>query len=436
MNEQLIPRLYRQEYSKMVAIICSRFGIEQIDAAEDIVSETFLAAAESWGLKGIPDNPVAWLYRVARNNTLNGLKHERVFRRKVKGEVVRGTALSETPELDISAENIMDSQLRMLFAVCHPSIPLEAQVSLALRVLCGFTIDEIARALLTTKATVNKRLYRAKETLRSGGIGLEMPSKASDFDARLDAVLITLYLTFNEGYYSASPDKVLRKDLCLEAMRLAYLLTGTERDGGSGRGGAGTSGQAGGVPAMGHVGAVRVEIYSLLALMCFQASRLEARVDAAGGLVLYEQQDSRLWDVELIDRGNSFFLKACDAGAISRYQLEAAIAWWHTQHRDGKEKWENILMLYNRLLMLEYSPVAAMNRVYAYSRVYGQEMAIVEAQGLELAGNLFYHSLMGELYLGIDDVAAAGNFEKAIALASTDAERVVLKGKLGECGKR
>jgi RNA polymerase sigma factor (sigma-70 family) len=396
----------------MVALICSRFGIDQIDAAEDFVSETFLAAAETWGLKGVPDNPVGWLYRVARNNTLNGLRHDRVFRQKVKGELVKGSPISVEPELDISAENITDSQLRMMFAVCHPSIPVEAQVSLALRVLCGFTIEEIAQALLTTKANINKRLYRAKEKLRSGGVTLTLPDQGG-LDARLDAVLLTLYLLFNEGYYSASPDKVLRKDLCLEAMRLAYLLTEIR----------GSPGKA----------IVRPDVYSLLALMCFQASRLDARVDEAGGLVLYEQQDSGLWNTELINRGNSFFIKACDAGVLSRYHLEAAIAWWHTQQGDGREKWENILMLYNRLLVQAYSPIAALNRAYAYSRVYGKEAAIPEAEGLELVGNLFYHSLLGELYMGVEDGVAIGHLERALELALTEAERAVLREKIGLC---
>jgi RNA polymerase sigma factor (sigma-70 family) len=413
-QSDLIPQLYRQEFSKMVALICSRFGIDQIDAAEDIVSETFLAAAETWGLKGVPDNPVGWLYRVARNNTLNGLRHEKVFRKKVKGELVKGSESSVEPQLDISPENITDSQLRMMFAVCHPSIPAEAQVSLALRVLCGFTIEEIAQALLTTKANINKRLYRAKEKLRAGGVTLTLPDQAG-LNERLDAVLITLYLLFNEGYYSASPDKLLRKDLCLEAMRLAYLLTDNR----------GRSGKA----------IIRADVYSLLALMCFQASRLDARVDAAGGLVLYEQQDSGLWNTELINRGNSFFVKACDAGVLSRYHLEAAIAWWHTQQGDGREKWENILMLYNRLLVQAFSPIAALNRAYAYARVYGKEAAIPEAEGLELEGNLFYHSLLGELYKGVDEREAVGHLKRAFELASTEAERAVLKEKIGSGGR-
>lgn len=403
----------------MVALICSRFGFDQIDAAEDIVSETFLSAAESWGLKGVPDNPVAWLYRVARNNALNDLKHERVFRRKVKGEIVRGMPLSEEPELDISDRNIVDSQLRMMMTVCHPSIPIEAQVSLALRVLCGFTIDEIAQALLTTKVNINKRLYRAKEKLRSDGVAMTMPDEVGIFDERLSGVLATLYLLFNEGYYSASPDKVLRKDLCLEAMRLVYLLTKY-------RGGAGDAARTS--------RAARPEVYSLLALMCFQASRLDARINDAGEMVLYEQQDSGLWDRELIQRGNSFFIKAGAGDVISRYHFEAAIAWWHTQQGDSREKWESILLLYNRLLILEYSPVAALNRAYAFARVYGKEAAIREAEGLELAGNLFYHSLLGELYTGVNNELAAGHFERALGLSMTEPARAVLKDKIRACG--
>lgn len=406
----------------MVSLLCNRFGMNQMDAAEDIVSETFLSAAETWGLKGVPDDPVAWLYKVARNNALNGLKRERVFRQRVKGELVRRSVSRVEPELDLSDQAITDSQLRMLFAVCHPAIPVEAQVSLALRVLCGFTIDEIAQALLTTKATVNKRLYRAKEKLRAENIELAIPGDAA-IGARLDAVLLTLYLLFNEGYYSASPDKVLRKDLCLEAMRLVYLLCGVF--------GAGGDRDVSSVQHGAGMGTARPESFSLLALMCFQASRFDARVDASGKLILYDQQDSSRWDRELIDRGNYFFVQACEQGRLSRYHLEAAIAWWHTNQEDSREKWENILLLYNRLLLLEYSPIAALNRAYAFARVYGKEKAIPEAEGLDLSGNLFYHSLLGELYTGLDDQKAYGHFEKALSLSETAVEQAVIKEKMG-----
>ncbi|HEY4335183.1 MAG TPA: sigma-70 family RNA polymerase sigma factor [Puia sp.] len=404
-NRELIPQLYRQEYSKMVSLLCNRFGIDQMDAAEDIVSETFLAAAETWGLKGVPANPVAWLYAVARNNTLNGLRHEKVVREHAKEERLLNGAAGEMAEWDFSPGGISDSLLRMLFAVCHPEIPVEAQVSLALRVLCGFTIDEIAQALLSTKANINKRLYRAKDRLRTEGVALVVPA-GPELDSRLDAVLLTLYLLFNEGYYSSGPSAVLRKELCWEAMRLCFLLTESTV-------------------------LARADVYALLALMCFQASRFDARFDENGGLVLYEQQDSSRWDQELIDRGNGCMVQACGQGLVSRYHFEAAIAWWHTQRVDSPEKWENILMLYNKLLILRYSPIAALNRAYAFSRVYGKEQAIPEAEGLGLEGNLFFHSLLGELYSGLDDRRAAEHFERALELSGTAAEKAVIGEKMG-----
>jgi RNA polymerase sigma-70 factor (ECF subfamily) len=235
--------------------------------------------------------------------------------------------------------------------------------------------------------------------------------QSEEINARLDTVLVTLYLLFNEGYYSASPDKVLRKDFCLEAMRLANLLaehkqTGTPR------------------------------VYAMLALMCFQASRFDARVDPGGDLVLYEDQDSSLWDTELINQGNYFFVKSSAEGEISRYHLEAAIAWWHTHQVSTREKWENILRLYNQLLIVEYSPVAALNRTYAFSRVYGKEQAILEAESLSLSGNSFYHSLLGDLYIGVDEGMAISHVEKALELTKTPAERTVLSARLASLRER
>jgi len=388
----------------MVTVLCSRFGIAYMDIAEDIVSDTFLSAAETWGLKGVPSNPVSWLYAVARNNALNSLKHDRVFQRQVKKELTIGGERSVEMEIDLSPKNITDSQLQMMFAICHPSIPVEAQVSLALRVLCGFSIDEIAQALLTTRSNINKRLFRAKEKLRLEEVKIAVPD-SREIGARLDTVLVCLYLLFNEGYYSASQDKVLRRDFCLEAMRLTYLLIGNASTG-------------------------TPRVYALMALMCFQASRFDARVNDNGELVLYEDQDIHRWDEELIQRGNDFFIRAIRDGEVSKYHLEAAIAWWHSHRAEEGEKWENILRLYNQRLILEYSPVAALNRAYAFYRVYGKAQAIVEAEALQLSGNLFYHSLLGELYTGVDHEQARRHFMQALELAGSAAERVVLEKKL------
>jgi len=405
MERQLIPELYRKEYGKMVTVLCSRFGIAYMDIAEDIVSDTFLSAAETWGLRGVPSNPVSWLYAVARNNALNSLKHDRVFQRQVKKDLTMDGEKSFEMEIDLSPKNITDSQLQMMFAICHPSIPVEAQVSLALRVLCGFSIDEIAQALLTTKSNINKRLFRAKEKLRLEEVKIAVPD-SREISARLDTVLVCLYLLFNEGYYSASPDKVLRRDFCLEAMRLTYLL-------------------------IGNTSTSMSRVHALMALMCFQACRFDARVNDNGELVLYEDQDIRRWDEELIQRGNDFFMRAIRNNEVSKYHLEAAIAWWHTHPAEEEQKWENILRLYNQRLILEYSPVAALNRAYAFYRVYGRERAIEEAEKLQLSGNLFYHSLLGELYTGVDNKQARQHFIQALELAGSAAERAVLEKKLG-----
>jgi len=401
----MIQELYRKEYGRMVTVLCSRFGIAYIDEAEDIVSDTFLSAAETWGMNGVPSNPVAWLYAVARNNALNYLRHDKVFQQRVKKDLIKDGERTIEMDIDLSDQNITDSQLRMLFAICHPSIPVEAQLSLALRVLCGFTIDEIAQALLTSKGNINKRLFRAKDKLRAEEMEIAFPGE-NELSARLDTVLLCLYLLFNEGYYSASPDKVLRRDFCLEAMRLTLLLTG-------------------------HPPTARPSAYALLSLMCFQASRFDARVGEGGELVLYEDQDTSRWDHELIDRGSYFFVQASGRGEVSKYHLEAAIAWWHSHPADEKEKWENILRLYNQLLILEYSPMAALNRAYAFFRVYGKEKAIAETEELkQLSGNLFYHSLLGELYTGVDDKKARQHFEQALNLAGSPAEKDVLEKKL------
>ncbi|MHA4811554.1 RNA polymerase sigma factor [Flavitalea flava] len=410
----LISELYRKEYGKIVTVLCSRFGMSFMETAEDIVSDTFLSAAETWGINGLPEIPAAWLYTVARNKALNVLKHDKVVEKMVRSDLAQGGAKSweawEKMEsaiesgIDLSPGNISDSQLQMLFTICHPSIPTEAQVSLGLRILCSFTIDEIAQALLTTRANINKRLFRAKDKLRTEQIKIVLPEK-KEINTRLDAVLITLYLLFNEGYFSASPDKVLRKDFCLEAMRLALLLAGNNQT-------------------------ALPKVYALLALMCFQASRFDARIDQSGDLVLYEDQDIGLWDTDLINQGNTFFVKSSTGNELSVYHLQAAIAWWHTHQASTKEKWENILRLYNKLLILAYSPMAALNRAYAFSRVYGREKAIPEAESLRLSGNLFYHSLLGELYTGIDKEMAINHLEKALNLAGSKEERAVLATRL------
>ena len=320
-------------------MLCKLFGIEHMEAAEDIASETFLSALETWTFNGIPENPRAWLYSVAKNKARNHIRRHHIFTGKIARQVRHSLAEEEEIEIDLSDKNTTDSQLQMLFAICHPSISTEAQIGLSLRILCGFGIDEIANAFLTNKETINKRLFRAKEKLRLEKVPIELPSE-TEINARLETVLTTLYLLFNEGYYSESKEAVLREDLCLEAMRLTFLLLENEQT-------------------------AQPNVKALLSLMCFHSSRFAARKNENGEMILYQDQDETLWNQELIKKGIYFLHQAAQGNKISRYHIEASIAWWHTIKADTPEKWSAVLQLYNQLLQMEYSPIAALNRTYA-----------------------------------------------------------------------
>ena len=403
-QEELIPHLFRTEYRKIVVVLCKLFGIEHIEIAEDIASDTFLAASELWGLKGLPENPVAWLYTVAKNKSKDYFKHHSIFLQKVTKEITFTAESSTQIDIDLSAKNINDSQLAMMFVVCHPCNSIEAQIGLALSLLCGFGTDEIAGAFLTNKETIYKRLQRAKQKLREEKVEIKQPSPA-EIDERLPAVLMTLYLLFNEGYYSASNDAVLRKDLCLEAMRLTYLLVENEQTN-------------------------KPTLNALLALMCFQSSRFDARINEHGELVLYGDQDASLWDNELIEQGKYFLDEASRGNTISKYHLEAGIACMHTKQEDSKEKWENILQLYNHLLIIEYSPVAALNRTYAFAKANGKKEAIIEAEKINLTANHLYHSLLGWLYTDVDNQKALLHLQTARQLTKTLNDKKLIADKI------
>ncbi|HEY9364671.1 MAG TPA: sigma-70 family RNA polymerase sigma factor [Chitinophagaceae bacterium] len=403
-QQELIPHLFRTEFRKITAVLCKLFGIEHLEIAEDLASETFLSALETWSYKGLPENPTAWLYAVAKNKARNYLKRNEVFTEKIAHQLNYSAEKSEDIEIDLSGKNISDSQLQMLFAICHPAISTEAQIGLALRILCGFGIDEIANAFLTSKQTINKRLFRAKEKLRIENVRIEFPDE-KEINERSDTVLTTLYLLFNEGYYSESKDAVMRNDLCLEAMRLTLLLIENEQTN-------------------------QPPVNALYALMCFHASRFEARKNENGELILYQDQDETLWDHELISKGGYFLHLASQGNKISKYHLEASIAYWHTIKADTKEKWENILQLFNQLLQLQYSPIAALNRTYALSKANGKAAAIIEAEKLNLSSNHFYFTLLGELYKGIDNIKSKRNFQKALSLAKTNTDKQTIQKQI------
>jgi RNA polymerase sigma factor (sigma-70 family) len=403
-QQDLLPHLFRTEFAKITAVLCKLFSIEHIEVAEDITGDTFLAAFETWSYKGLPPNPTAWLYSVAKNKARNYLNRNRIFAETVSKQISDSSSGTHQIEIDLSEQNIKDSQLQMLFAICHPSISTEAQIGLALRILCGFGIDEIANAFLTNKETINKRLFRAKEKLRLEKVKIEFPGNA-EINKRLENVLLTLYLLFSEGYYSESKDAILREDLCLEAMRLNYMLIENQQTN-------------------------QPQVNALFSLMCFQASRLEARKNENGEMVLYQDQDETLWNKELIAKGVYYLHRASTGTEISKYHIEANIAYWHTIKADTSEKWENILQLYNRLLQIQYSPITALNRTFALSKANGKQAAIVEAEKLNLADNHFYYMLLGELYMDIDNTKSKQSFQKALSLAKTQTDKHIIQRRI------
>ncbi|WP_262511150.1 RNA polymerase sigma factor [Sinomicrobium soli] len=398
---ELLPHLFRQEYAKMTAVLCRHFGLRHIEIAEDIASDTFLKASEHWAINGIPENPAAWLYTVARNKAKDYFKHISVFETKIRHGLKPDNHKWEN-DFEFHEEIISDSQLAMIFAVCNPANNPESQIALALQILCGFSVEEIANAFLTKTETVKKRLQRARNNLRNDDFQVETLT-GPEIRSRSDTVLKTLYLLFNEGYFSKSNHQFIRKELCSEAVRLILILTENPLTNTS-------------------------QTNALLALMCFQSSRIEARINEKGEAVLFDEQDQNRWDKSLIEKGNYYLINATNGNEISKYHLEAGIAYWHTT--DDKNKWRNILQLYNQLILIEYSPITALNRTFAFSKVYGQERAISEAEQLHLMEHNQYHGLLGYLYTPSNIPKAIEYYEQAVKLTTSETEKQTLNRKI------
>lgn len=385
-HSKVLPNLFRQEFAKVTAVLCRHFGLRHIEIAEDIASDTFLKAAEQWGINGIPQNPTAWLYAVASNKTKDYLKRLVVFETQIK-EAIKPSESERENDFEFSSENISDSQLAMIFAVCNPTNSTEGQICLALQILCGFNAEEIATAFLTKSETIKKRLTRARANLRNDNFQIKTLNE-TEIKSRLDTVLKTLYLLFSEGYFSKTNNRLVRKELCSEALRLALILTENKQTN-------------------------LARTNALLALMCYQSSRLEARTNDKGEAVLFDEQDKRLWDNALIEKGNYFLVNACDGNEVSKYHLEAGVAYWHTTPTD-QNKWRHILQLYDKLILIESSPITALNRVFAFSKVYGHDNALAEAERLNHTNSNYYHELQGYLSAEINADKAIGHYEQAI----------------------
>ncbi|MGJ1385964.1 RNA polymerase sigma factor [Sphingobacterium spiritivorum] len=403
-HKDLLPHLFRQEYAKMTAVLCRHFGLHAIEIAEDIANDTFLKASEYWAINGIPENPAAWLYTVAKNKTKDYVKRTAIFETQIKQEI-KPEHIDKEKEFEYNDQLIADSLLAMIFAVCNPANSRESQICLALQILCGFSIEEIADAFLKNTETIKKRLLRARTNLRNTSFQIKSLSEGQ-IKSRLEVVLKTLYLLFNEGYFSKANKQQIRINLCSEAIRLTLFLTENPITNTS-------------------------ETSALMALMCFQSSRLQARMDINGETILFDGQDRTLWDQSLIQRGNYYLVNATTQSAKSptKYHLEAGIAYWHTTSTDHS-KWINILQLYDQLIIIEDSPITALNRVFAFANVHGKEKAILEAEKLNLIKNTFYQAVMGYLYAHTDIDRSLAHYEQAIRLSRSSTEKHTLKKEI------
>jgi RNA polymerase sigma factor (sigma-70 family) len=411
---QLVEHLFRHESGKLVATLTRIFGIEHLNLAEDVVQEALSRALQTWSFRGIPENPSAWIMRASRNLALDVIRREKVFRAK-EAEIARlGERDGFTSETAIFSEDeIADDRLRMMFVCCHPVIPPEAQVALALKTLCAFSVTEISRAFLTTEAAIAKRLTRAKQKIQEAHVPFEIPG-GEELTRRLDSVLQSLYLLFNEGYKASSGEKLVREELCREAIRLTELLAQ-------------------------HPAGNQPETHALLALMLLNTARIAAREDNEGNLLRLEEQDRTRWDQAMIARGLSHLRESAAGDAVSEYHLQAGIAACHATAADYQSTdWARILSLYDRLIEFDGSPVVALNRAVAVANVHGPGTALQTLRAIrdreKLDSYYLFYAVLGELEMRLNNHAvAAEQFRKSFELAETKSERAFLLKRLQRC---
>jgi RNA polymerase sigma factor (sigma-70 family) len=410
---RLTEHLFRVEAGKLVSVLTGVFGIDHLQLAEDVVQEALVRAFRTWPYYGIPDNPAAWITQTAKNLAYDLLRREKRFREK-QTEIVASveqwssdSGVSDSPLFDTE---IKDDRLRLIFTCCHPLIPQDAQTALALRTLCGFSAAEIAKAFLTTEAAIAKRLTRTRQKIRELRIPFEIPS-GEEFSIRLNGVLQTLYLLFNEGYKASSGENLVREDLCFEAIRLGTLLAD-------------------------HPLANLPRTHALVALMLLNAARLPARVDEEGNILRLKEQERSKWSRPMIERGILHLGHAAVGDELSEYHIQAAIAACHCLAEDYQSTdWLKILSLYDQWTQINKSPVIALNRAVAIAKVNGPRAGIEAVEAIQNRGELdsYYllYAVRGEFESQLRHFeAAAGYFRKALHLTEVKSEQKFLSKKV------
>ncbi len=398
----------------MVATIARIFGPASLDVAEEVVQHALLQALQLWPFYGVPDNPRAWLVRVARNRGLDMLRHTGMEARYAgQLEAWAATQTQTSCEDRVLNQELADNQLRLMFVCCHPEIPHPSRVALTLKTLCGFGVTEIARAFLVSETTIAQRLVRAKRLIRERCLAFEVPGPEA-LPERLSSVLEVLYLFFNEGYTASQGDALIREDVCREAIRLTSLLVENRMT-------------------------ATPEVHALLALMLCQAARFAARLDHSGDVLLLADQDRALWDQSLIARGLYHLDRAAVGNRLSPYHLQAGIAAAHaTATRFGRTDWRYVCTLYDALAKLEPTPVVLLNRAIAIAQVEGPEAGLAAIEAADLDTQLKTYPLLaatkGALYLRLGKrERALMTFKAALKQVKTTPERRFLHRKIADC---
>lgn len=410
---KLVEHFFRHESGKMISVLTGIFGTNNFTLVEDIVQDTLIEAISNWTYKGVPENPVGWLYTVARNKALNAVKREGHLQKFIseKSNFPNTANTAELNTADIfSEEVIIDEQLCMMFMCCHPSISQDSQVALILRTLCGFSISEISKAFLTNNESTNKRLVRARKTIREGNIPFEVP-ESNELAKRVDAVLEAIYLLFNEGYSASSGDELIRRELCEESIRLVEMLINHK--------------------AIIH----KSNVHALQSLMQLNTSRFKAREDENGNILTLSEQNRSLWDYHVMEQGFLNLEKAAHARHISKYHILASISAYHCSAKDfDSTDWKNILMLYDKLLEIDNSPIVVLNRAIALSKVEGAKKALRELAAIEnekvIKSNHLFYSVKADFQVQLNELKLAKrSLEQAIALAPLPKEKQMLQNR-------
>jgi RNA polymerase sigma factor (sigma-70 family) len=415
----LIDHLFRHESGKLISVLTRIFGSENIDLAEDVVQDSLLDAIHEWSYKGVPENPSGWLFRVAKNKALNIVNREK-YKRKYSSDVVQYLQSEWTAQPGLnhifSEKEIIDDQLRMMFTCCHPSITQDSQIALTLKTLCGFSIPEIARAFLTTDDTISKRLVRARQKIREAKIAFEVPEGMAMIQ-RLESVLGAIYLLFNEGYSASSGNKLIRYELCGEAIRLTEIIADNESI------------------------QNKSEVFALLALMYLNAARFQSRMDENGNIIQMSEQDRSLWDQVLIRKGFTCLERSAAYDHISVYHILAMISACHCSAPDFESTdWKSILSLYDNLIQMDDSPIVLLNRAVVISKAKSPEQAVMELEKIRnnpsmQSYHLFY-STLAEFHIQLRNYSQASSYlKKAIDLSSVKAEQELLRKKLEFCNQ-